>query len=312
MFRSHAGFNADIMDSIRRAGFSHPTLIQQISWPAALSGLDLIGIAETGSGKTLAYALPGITHLLAQPRGEPADGPIMLVLAPTRELASQIEQEIRKYCSRGIRVTCVFGGVPKGPQKRQLSYGVDILIGTPGRLMDMVSDKATSLKRVSYLVIDEADRLLDMGFERQLRAIISQIRKDRQTLMWSATWPREVQQLAADYMNSTAVRFNIGSLDSIANENVQQRFVFCSEMDKREELRHILKHHGSEGKIMVFTDKKITCDQVTEFLRTNGIAALGIHGDKKQQERDWVMDQFKTGRQPILIATDVCARGIGL
>ena len=207
----------------------------------------------------------------------------------------------------------MYGGVPKGPQERSLRSGVDVLIATPGRLIDILKSGVINLKRVSYLVIDEADRLLDMGFEVQLREIISQIRKDRQTLMWSATWPREVQQLATDYMNSSyLVKFNIGSLESTANVNVDQQFIFCKEYEKTDELMHFLRHHGTEGKIMVFTDKKVTCDEVTKVLRSNGVPALGIHGDKKQQERDWVMDQFRTGKQPICIATDVCARGIGM
>lgn len=236
----------------------------------------------------------------------------MLVLAPTRELATQIETEVGKYCGRNVRVTCVYGGVPKGPQISRLRGGVDVLIATPGRLIDMIKIGATKLHRVTYLVVDEADRMLDLGFEEQLREVVSQIRKARQTLMWSATWPREIQQLAADFMNgSTTIRFNIGSVDSIANDNVEQRFVFCSPGDKQREVIRLLRDNLPKGKVIIFTDKKITCDEVTSLLRRSGVNALGIHGDKRQQERDWVMNQFKTSEAPILVATDVCARGIG-
>ena len=158
----------------------------------ALSGRDMIGIAATGSGKTLSYCLPSIVHINAQPQLQYGDGPIVLVLAPTRELAVQIQTECSKFGkSSRIRNTCVYGGAPKGPQIRDLARGVEICIATPGRLIDMLEAGKTNLKRVTYLVLDEADRMLDMGFEPQIRKIVDQIRPDRQTLMWSATWPKK-------------------------------------------------------------------------------------------------------------------------
>ena len=190
-----AQFPQYLYEEIKKAGFKEPTPIQSQGWPMALSGNDMIGVAETGSGKTLAFVLPAIVHINAQDLLKPGDGPIVLVLAPTRELAIQIREECDKfgYTSK-LKYTCVYGGASKGPQARDLENGVEICIATPGRLIDFLENGTTNLRRVTYLVLDEADRMLDMGFEKQLRQIISQIRPDRQTLLWSATWPKSVQK----------------------------------------------------------------------------------------------------------------------
>jgi len=220
------------MNEVKAQGFSAPTAIQSQGWPMALSGRDVVGIAETGSGKTLTYCLPAIVHINAQPLLAPGDGPIVLVLAPTRELAVQIQQEVAKFGkSSRIRNTCVYGGVPKGPQIRDLARGVEVLIATPGRLIDMLETGKTNLRRVTYLVLDEADRMLDMGFEPQIRKIIGQIRPDRQTCMWSATWPKEVRQLASDFLNDF-IQVNVGSLDLSANHNIQQIVEVMNDYDK--------------------------------------------------------------------------------
>ncbi|KAE8674144.1 DEAD-box ATP-dependent RNA helicase 20 [Hibiscus syriacus] len=195
------GFPDYVQQEITKAGFVEPTAIQAQGWPMALKGRNLIGIAETGSGKTIAYLLPAIVHVNAQPILAPGDGPIVLVLAPTRELAVQIQQEAAKFgASSRIKNTCIYGGVPKGPQVRDLQKGVEIVIATPGRLIDMLDSHHTNLRRVTYLVLDEADRMLDMGFEPQIQKIVAQIRPDRQTLYWSATWPKEVEQLARQFL----------------------------------------------------------------------------------------------------------------
>ena len=195
-----ASFPDYIMQNLLSEGFAAPTAIQSNGWPVSLKGRDIVGLAETGSGKTLAFLLPAIVHINAQPYLQPGDGPIVLVLAPTRELAVQIQKEATKFgLNSRIKNTCVYGGVPKGPQIRDLRSGVEICIATPGRLIDMLEERHTNLRRVSFLVLDEADRMLDMGFEPQIRKILSQIRPDKQTLMWSATWPREVQGLARDF-----------------------------------------------------------------------------------------------------------------
>ncbi|CAG9993616.1 unnamed protein product [Clonostachys byssicola] len=307
-----AGFPRYVMDEVKAQGFPAPTAIQSQGWPMALSGRDVVGIAETGSGKTLTYCLPAIVHINAQPLLAPGDGPIVLVLAPTRELAVQIQQEITKFGrSSRIRNTCVYGGVPKGPQIRDLSRGVEVCIATPGRLIDMLEAGKTNLRRVTYLVLDEADRMLDMGFEPQIRKIIGQIRPDRQTLMWSATWPKEVRALASDFLTDF-IQVNIGSMDLAANHRITQIVEVVSDMEKRDRMiKHLEKvMDDKENKILIFVGTKRIADDITRFLRQDGWPALSIHGDKQQNERDWVLDQFKTNKSPIMVATDVASRGI--
>ncbi|KAI1502328.1 Phosphomethylpyrimidine kinase-domain-containing protein [Biscogniauxia marginata] len=307
-----AGFPRYVMDEVKAQGFPAPTAIQSQGWPMALSGRDVVGIAETGSGKTLTYCLPAIVHINAQPLLAPGDGPIVLVLAPTRELAVQIQQEITKFGkSSRIRNTCVYGGVPRGPQIRDLTKGVEVCIATPGRLIDMLEGGKTNLRRVTYLVLDEADRMLDMGFEPQIRKIISQIRPDRQTLMWSATWPKEVRALASEFQTDF-IQVNIGSMDLSANHRITQIVEVVSEGEKRDRMiKHLEKiMDNKENKVLLFVGTKRVADDITRFLRQDGWPALSIHGDKQQNERDWVLDQFKTGKSPIMVATDVASRGI--
>ncbi|KAL4880460.1 Phosphomethylpyrimidine kinase-domain-containing protein [Aspergillus karnatakaensis] len=307
-----AGFPQYVLSEVKAQGFEKPTSIQSQGWPMALSGRDVVGIAETGSGKTLSYCLPAIVHINAQPLLAPGDGPIVLILAPTRELAVQIQTEISKFGkSSRIRNTCVYGGVPKGPQIRDLSRGVEVCIATPGRLIDMLEAGRTNLRRVTYLVLDEADRMLDMGFEPQIRKIIGQIRPDRQTCMWSATWPKEVRQLASDFLNDY-IQVNIGSMDLSANHRITQIVEVISDFEKRDRmLKHLEKIMENRGnKCLVFTGTKRIADEITRFLRQDGWPALSIHGDKQQQERDWVLNEFKTGKSPIMVATDVASRGI--
>jgi len=307
-----AGFPGYVLKEVLAAGFDKPTSIQSQGWPMALSGRDMVGVASTGSGKTLSFVLPAIVHINAQPLLSPGDGPIVLVLAPTRELAIQIQVEANKFGSSSrIKNTCIYGGAPKGPQIRDLSRGVEIVIATPGRLIDMIESGKTNLRRVTYLVLDEADRMLDMGFGPQLRKIVDQIRPDRQTLMWSATWPKEVQSLARDYLKDF-IQVNVGSLELSASHNITQNVEICNEFDKREKLIGHLGRIMNEklNKTIIFTGKKRTADEITRELRQSGFPALSIHGDKKQQERDWVMSEFKRGKSPILIATDVAARGL--
>ena len=309
-----AGFPRYVLDTVKAQGFPAPTAIQSQGWPMALSGRDVVGIAETGSGKTLTYCLPSIVHINAQPLLSPGDGPIVLVLAPTRELAVQIQQEISKFGSSSrIRNTCVYGGVPKGPQIRDLQRGVEVCIATPGRLIDMLEARKTNLRRVTYLVLDEADRMLDMGFEPQIRKNLSQIRPDRQTLMWSATWPKEVRALASDFLNDF-IQVNIGSMDLAANHRITQIVQVVQEDKKRDCMsKHLetIMESGKDHKVLIFVGTKRVADEITRYLRQEGWPALSIHGDKQQNERDWVLNQFKTGESPIMVATDVASRGIG-
>jgi superfamily II DNA/RNA helicase len=311
-FFEEANFPDYVMFNIKRQGFDFPTAIQAQGWPIAMSGRNMVGIAQTGSGKTLAYILPAIVHIKHQPRLRHGEGPIALVLAPTRELAQQIQQVARDFgTSSMIRNTCIFGGAPKGPQARDLERGVEIVIATPGRLIDFLERGTTNLRRCTYLVLDEADRMLDMGFEPQIRKIISQIRPDRQVLMWSATWPKEVRKLAEDFLNDY-VQVNIGSLELSANHNIQQIVDICQEDQKEDKLRQLLEDIGSQQleRTIIFVETKRKVDQIARTLQRMGWPAVSIHGDKNQVERDNVLRDFRRGRAKILVATDVAARGL--
>jgi len=311
-----AGFPPYIMAEINRAGFQKPTAIQSQGWPMAMSGRDVIGIAETGSGKTLAFLLPCIVHINAQPLLRAGDGPIVLVVAPTRELAMQIENEVSKFAySSKIKHCCVYGGVPRREQQRHLREGVEIVICTPGRLLDFLECSTTNLFRVTYLVIDEADRLLDMGFEPQLTAILSQVRPDRQILMWSATWPKEVQSLSRKYfLSNDVIQVSVGSAlqDIKANHNVKQIVdCFDSQFMKQEKLYRLLRSSEYQGvKVLIFSSTKKQCNYLHRILCGDGFLCCCIHGDKQQNERDDALAQFKAGTRNIMIATDVASRGI--
>ncbi|CAJ1053818.1 probable ATP-dependent RNA helicase DDX17 [Xyrichtys novacula] len=307
-----AHFPQYVMDVLMQQNFKEPTAIQSQGFPVALSGRDLVGIAQTGSGKTLAYLLPAIVHINHQPYLERGDGPICLVLAPTRELAQQVQQVAYDYGkSSRIKSTCVYGGAPKGPQIRDLERGVEICIATPGRLIDFLEGGKTNLKRCTYLVLDEADRMLDMGFEPQIRKIVEQIRPDRQTLMWSATWPKEVRQLAEDFLRDY-VQINIGALELSANHNILQIVDVCMETEKDQKLFQLMEEimAEKENKTIIFVETKKRCDDLTRRMRRDGWPAMCIHGDKSQPERDWVLTEFRSGKAPILIATDVASRGL--
>ncbi|KAL3082856.1 hypothetical protein niasHS_010658 [Heterodera schachtii] len=289
-----------------------PTTIQSISWPVALSGRDLISIAKTGSGKTLGFILPAIVHTMAQPPRRPNDGPGVLVLLPTRELAVQVEQVAREYCKlMKLDVTCCYGGAPKAGQANDLRRGVDICVATPGRILDFMEANTTNMRRCTFLVLDEADRMLDMGFEPQIRKIVGQIRPDRQSLMFSATWPKEVRSLAADFQVNP-VHLNVGSLELAANHNIQQHVEVIDEYSKQGRLFELLDHimRQRECKTLIFVETKRKADDITRNMRRDGWPALCIHGDKEQKEREWVLSEFKESKTPILLATDVAARGL--
>lgn len=241
-----------------------------------------------------------------------------LVLAPTRELAMQIEKEASRFTAGpNLRVTCVFGGVPRGGQAMDLHSGVHICIATPGRLLDFLETGTTNLKRVTYLVLDEADRMLDMGFEPQMRRIVSQIRPDRQTLMWSATWPKEVQKLARDFCRHDPVRVTVGSHELQANGNIIQLIEVCRDGDRFMRLVNHMTNHANGGnstnKTLIFCETKRGCDILRDRLRGNrSFRVAAIHGDKEQRERDRMLAEFKTGRCNTLIATDVASRGLDI
>ncbi|KYR02598.1 putative RNA helicase [Tieghemostelium lacteum] len=305
-----APFPQYLMKEIHSAGFASPTAIQAQAWPIALRGRDIIGLAETGSGKTLAFLLPSIIHINAQPQLQPGDGPIVLVLSPTRELAVQIQTECDKFGGTSkITNCCVYGGAAKSNQISQLKRGVEILVATPGRLIDILSGGFTNLRRVTYLVLDEADRMLDMGFEKQLRSILSQIRPDRQTLMFSATWPKEVQSLAHDFLVDH-IQVHIGNADLSANHNVKQIVEVCDEYDKANKLFKFLESINPNDKTIIFAETKRGVDSLQKRLQSIGVKSIGIHGDKSQAERDSVLRDFKTGKTQVMIATDLASRGL--
>jgi len=310
---TEANFPDYVMEEVRRQGFKEPTAIQAQGWPLALSGCNMVGIAQTGSGKTLAYTLPAIVHINHQPRLRQGDGPIALILAPTRELAQQISSTAAQFgASSRVRNTCVYGGAPRRMQLRDIQRGVEIMIATPGRLIDFLEGGQTNLRRCTYLVLDEADRMLDMGFEPQIRKILEQIRPDRQTLMWSATWPKEVQRLAHEFLDDYK-QINVGSLSLSANHNILQVVDVCAEHEKEGKLMELLQEisNHEECKTIIFAETKRKVDTITRGIQRQGWNAVCIHGDKTQQERDWALKEFRGVKYaPVLVATDVAARGL--
>ncbi|KAL4456175.1 hypothetical protein ABPG74_014136 [Tetrahymena malaccensis] len=300
-----------IMSVIDDSKFSEPMPIQAQSFPIVLSGHDLIGIAQTGSGKTLSFMLPALVHINAQDPVKPGEGPIALVLAPTRELANQIQEQCFKFGSKcKISSVCVYGGAPKVYQEKELRNGCDIVIATPGRLIDFLESQVIDLKRVTYLVLDEADRMLDMGFEPSIRKIVGQIRPDRQTLMFSATWPQTVRRLALDFCHGDPIHIQIGDMENNVNNDIDQQVEIIEKNQKYDRLKEILSTMTRSDKTIIFTQTKKDCDDLSQALYNDKIRNACIHGDKSQRERDKVMDLFKTGRVNTLIATDVASRGL--
>jgi len=304
------------LQNLKDMNIGDPTPIQQQGIPMALSGRDIIGVSKTGSGKTLAYTLPAIVHINAQPLLKPGEGPIVLILAPTRELVMQIDQEINKFSRSSsyatIKHCAVYGGQKRERQLMQLRRQPEILVATPGRLIDFLESGDTNFRRCTYLVLDECDRMLDMGFQKDVEKIMSQIRPDRQTLLWSATWPKEIQDISSRYMND-AIRVQIGSVDLTANENISQNFKQLHQGDKMNEFVEDCKVICDRGrKCLAFANTKRECERLIHSLLRAGISADCIHGDKTQMQRDDTMNKFRNGYTRVLVATDVVARGIDI
>ncbi|SCU70423.1 ATP-dependent DEAD/H RNA helicase HEL64, putative [Trypanosoma equiperdum] len=299
-----------LLKKLTAQNFTAPTPVQAQSWPVLLSGRDLVGVAKTGSGKTLGFMVPALAHIAVQEPLRSGDGPMVVVLAPTRELAQQIEEETKKVIPGDVYCGCVYGGAPKGPQLGLLRRGVHILVATPGRLIDFLDIKRINLHRVTYLVLDEADRMLDMGFEPQVRKICGQIRPDRQTVMFSATWPREIQRLAAEFQKQW-IRISVGSTELQANKDVTQRFILTQEFAKQDELRKLMQEHREE-RVLVFCKMKRTADELERQLRRWGYDAMAIHGDKEQRQREFILARFRKDPRLCLVATDVAARGLDI
>lgn len=297
-------------------GYFEPTPIQAQGWPVALSGRDMVGISQTGSGKTLVFILPAIIHATNQNEinvGRYECKPQVLVLAPTRELVQQIlevSNKFIKYC--GLKNGCAYGGASRNNQLRSLK-GAHICVATPGRLIDFVSAGLVNLQQCTYLVLDEADRMLDMGFEPQIRQIVDQIRPDRQTLMWSATWPREIRKLAQEFLTNY-VQVTVGADQLVANPNIEQNIYFVEEFEKEEKFVSLLKDLIADkgSKILVFAQTKRRVDYLGMQLSDLSHPVMCIHGDVSQTRRDFVLNNFRSTKSCVLIATDVAARGLDI
>ncbi|KAF6135853.1 hypothetical protein GIB67_028172 [Kingdonia uniflora] len=297
--------------------FSKPSPIQAHAWPFLLDGRDLIGIAATGSGKTLAFGIPALMHILGKEKKNASKrvNPLCLVLSPTRELAQQIADvllEAGKSC--GARSVCLYGGTSKGPQISSLKSGVEIVIGTPGRLRDLIEMGICCLQEVSYVVLDEADRMLDMGFEPEVRSILSETCTIRQMVMFSATWPPSVHQLAQEFMDPNPVKVVVGSEDLAANHDVMQIVEVLDDRSRDARLVTLLeKYHKSQSnRVLVFVLYKKEASRVESMLQRKGWKAVSVHGDKAQRDRTKALSLFKDGICPLMVATDVAARGLDI
>jgi ATP-dependent RNA helicase RhlE len=295
------------LQNIERQGYSSPTPIQVRSIPVVLEGRDVMGLAQTGTGKTAAFSLPILQHLMEQP-GVAGPAPRCLVLAPTRELALQIAENVKLYGEGlGLRTQVVFGGVSINPQITQLRRGVDFLVATPGRLLDLMGQGVVSLASVRYLVLDEADRMLDMGFVHDLKRILKYVPKKRQTLMYSATMSGQVSELAHGYLTNP-VTVEVAKRATTA-QLVTQEVQFVGAQDKLPILIGIIQQRQVERGI-VFVRMKHRANRIAEVLNKNGISSAAFHSNKSQNARQRALDAFKTGEVRVLVATDIAARGI--
>ena len=300
--------------------FSKPTPIQATAWSLLFSGRDVIGIAETGSGKTLAFGLPCIQRVMESTRSSTSSKPKALIVTPTRELATQIYDQLQKFTtSAGIGITCVYGGVPKEEQRRALKKAA-IVVATPGRLKDLQNEDAVNLSKVKYLVLDEADRMLDKGFEQDIKDIVSSMPAStkRQTVMFTATWPMAIRELAATFTTS-AVTVTIGGDRSTglrANTSIKQIVEVLGTQDKEFRLMKLINEHQggkkSNDRILIFCLYKKEAMRIERFIRSRGFKVAGIHGDLSQNDRFKSLDAFKSGSVSLLVATDVAARGLDI
>jgi ATP-dependent RNA helicase DBP3 len=325
------GMSSKVIAYLSQKGFSRATPIQRYCWPALLAGRDVVGVSETGSGKTLAFSLPGLERILKQrctsAAGSSVSSPQMLVLAPTRELAIQsfeVLAEAGRLCQ--CKAACVYGGIPKAPQRREAS-GAHAIVATPGRLKDLVEEGSVSLHNVQYLVLDEADRLLDLGFEPDIRWLVGKSSSKRQTAMLSATWPEEIQKLASDFLRQPVVmsvgrgQEGAGNVRLRANARVTLHVEVIEERarDPRllELLQKLLPHsegggQGGGARVMVFALYKKDAVRLESMLSRKGYKVCSVHGDKGQREREEALANFRSNRVSLMVATDVAARGLDI
>jgi superfamily II DNA/RNA helicase len=309
----HFGLDPRIVATVKGMGYSTPTPIQSKAIPLVMQGRDVMGAAQTGTGKTAGFALPIIHRLLPQASTSmsPARHPVRaLILAPTRELAEQVAENVKMYIAgTPLRCATVYGGVDMEPQTQALRAGVEVVVATPGRLLDHLGSKNTSLSQVEAVVLDEADRMLDMGFLPDISRILNQLPKQRQSLMFSATFPEEIRKLAANFLREP-VLVEVARRNAAA-DNVQQELYRVHESEKTGALLELLRGRGLR-QVLVFVNTKIGCRRLARELQKQGINADAIHGDKSQDERTKALEGFKQGTIDVLVATDVAARGLDI
>ncbi|KAH6678360.1 putative Pre-mRNA-processing ATP-dependent RNA helicase prp5 [Halenospora varia] len=312
---SQCGLNVQSLEVIRKLGYERPTAIQMQAIPAIMSGRDVIGVAKTGSGKTIAFLLPMFRHIRDQRPLEGSDGPVGLIMTPTRELATQIHKECKPFLkAMGLRAVCAYGGAPIKDQIADLKRGAEIIVCTPGRMIDLLaanSGRVTNLRRVTYVVLDEADRMFDMGFEPQVMKIFANIRPNRQTILFSATMPRIMDALAKKTLQSP-VEITVGGRSVVAPEITQ----IVEVREEKEKFHRLLELLGElydkdeDARTLIFVDRQEKADDLLKDLMRKGYPCMSIHGGKDQIDRDSTIDDFKAGVIPIMIATSVAARGL--
>ncbi|MBY6014744.1 DEAD/DEAH box helicase [Qipengyuania gaetbuli] len=309
------GLSQPVLQALDMKGYTEPTPIQAQAIPRVLEGRDLLGIAQTGTGKTAAFMLPSIDNLREADRQTPFKSCRMLVLAPTRELAGQIADSAKDYGAlAGLKVHSIVGGTSVNKDRNKLHRGTDILVATPGRLLDLIDQKAFKLDGVEILVLDEADQMLDLGFIHALRRISQLVPEDRQTLFFSATMPKQIQELVGKYCRNP-VKVSV-TPESTTAERIDQ-YLFMVQQDEKQTLLEMIlsERHPVPGKferVLIFARTKHGCDRVVKKLGQSGIPANAIHGNKSQPQRERALDEFKRAKTPILVATDVAARGIDI
>ncbi|RVU03527.1 DEAD/DEAH box helicase [Novosphingobium umbonatum] len=312
---SDLGLAEPLLRALEAKGYNDPTPIQQKSIPALIEGRDLLGLAQTGTGKTAAFSLPSLHRLITNPQPRKSASCRMLVLSPTRELAAQIAENMRGYAKFvNMSIQCIFGGVPAGKQARALVPGCDVLVATPGRLLDLIDQRAFTLRDVEIFVLDEADQMMDLGFINPLKRIARLLPQQRQSLFFSATMPQAIEALGKQFINNP-VKVEVAPQSTTA-ERVEQRAILISQSEKQALLTMTLRAGLAEGaadpieRAIIFTRTKHGADRVVRHLTPAGIEAAAIHGDKSQAQRTAALKGFRENRIKVLVATDIAARGI--
>ncbi|QCE32328.1 DEAD/DEAH box helicase [Acetobacteraceae bacterium] len=305
------GFAVPLRQAIEATGYKTPTPIQEQAIPKILEGRDVLGLAQTGTGKTASFGLPILQFIVQKPTAYKAWGFRALILAPTRELASQIADNIGDFSRfiKGFRIATVFGGVGQGRQVDNLRKGVDVLVATTGRLLDLANQGYVDFSATEFLVLDEADRMLDMGFIHDIRNIAAKLPNKCQTMLFSATFPDNIRSLSNTLLSDPVQVQVVPQQTSI--ERIEQKILFLEEKDKKEALLYLLKKENKKPRcVVVFTLMKHEANKIAAFLQENGIEAAALHGNKSQSAREKAMSGFRSGNVEVLVATDIAARGI--